>query len=421
MKCNVEDLTRRRRLAVLFGIALALRLLVVLASGPSRSDFGDAAAYIRTSRALLDTHAYPADVDPLPVFRAPGYPVFLAISTMGHPEALAIDKVWNALLGALTVPLLALLAGAAFRSERAATLSGAIAAVHPSFLVLAKDVQSEALFVLFFVAAALLLLAAWDTSRVALAFAAGASLGFAILTRPSALLLLVLVPLLLAARRTPFTSRLVCAAVLACVAVVVPWTVRNRLAYREWIPVSDQLGFALYLGNSELNERYYQLRSRGDYESWSDEVNADVERGRIRMLAGPPGTNPGTRSRALTNAALVWIHEHPRRTIRLLLHKAADWARPWPSPFGWPAAVVIAVGTYNSLLYVAAALGLWAAPRRGIAAAAVLVLLGTMAAHVALMVTWRYRIVYWDPVIVLFTSYGLVTIFGRGHRGKRTG
>jgi 4-amino-4-deoxy-L-arabinose transferase-like glycosyltransferase len=285
--------------------------------------------------------------------------------------------------------------------------------MHPSFIVLAKDVQSEALFMLLLLASALFLLSSWDTSRVALAVAAGTTLGLAILTRPSALLLLLLVPVLLVARRTPSAPRVVAAAVLTSVAVVMPWTVRNRLAYGAWIPVSDQLGLVLYQGNSEMNERYYRLRSRGDYEQWAGELNADVDRGRIRALAGPPGTNPEVRSRAFTNAALEWIREHPRRAVRLFLHKAADWVRPWPSPFGWPAAVVIAVGIYNSLLCAAAAGGLCAAPRRGIAAAALLILLGTMAAHVVLLAIWRYRIVYWDPVLVLFASYGLVTIFGR--------
>jgi 4-amino-4-deoxy-L-arabinose transferase-like glycosyltransferase len=401
------------RLIALFAAALLLRFGMVIFSGPSRSTFGDAAAYIRSARILLDTGTYPADVEPLPAFRAPGYPAFLAVSTLGHPDAVAADKLWNALLGALTVPLLAVLARSAFRSGQAAIATGAIAAVHPSFIMLAGDVQSESLFVLLVAGAALLLLGAWDRMRAAPALAAGGLLGFAALTRPAALLFFALLPLLLLVRGRPGRLRVAGAAVAGFVVLVFPWALRNRLAYGAWLPVSDQGGLVLYEGNSELNERFYQVHTRARYEQWTREATAEIDHGRIRALAGPPGTNPAVRSRALASAAIAWMRSDPGRTARLFLHKAADWIRPWPSPLVWSLPVVIAVGVYNSALCVAAVLGLWSSPRRGVAAAALLVLAVTMAAHVVLQTVWRYRIAYWDPVLVLFAGWGSVRLLAR--------
>jgi 4-amino-4-deoxy-L-arabinose transferase-like glycosyltransferase len=396
----------RRTLVALFAAALALRIAAVMVSGPSRNEFGDAAAYVRTARVLIDTGTYPADVDPLPVFRAPGYPVFLALSTLGHPEATALDKLWNAVLGAFSVVMLALLARRMLGSRRAAVLAGGIAAVHPSFIVLSIDVKSEALFVLCLLGAAHLLLKGHDDSRGSWACWGGVLLGLAILTRPSALVFLPLLPFLALDLRGEARRRVPSLAIAACLLVVGPWTVRNALVHRAWLPVNDQMGLVLYQGNSEMNERYYRLRTRSEYEAWTRYVSAEIENGSIHALAGPPGTNPGVRSRALARAAIDWMRQDPGRTLSLLLHKAADWLRPWPSPFRWSRPVVIAVGGYNTLLGIAAVFGLYWAPR-GLTVAALVVFVTTMAIHVLLLTIWRYRIVYWDPVLVIYASYGI--------------
>jgi hypothetical protein len=125
------------------------------------------------------------------------------------------------------------------------------------------------------------------------------------------------------------------------------------------------------------------------------------------------GTNPGVRSRALARAALDWMRQHPGRTLSLLGHKAADWLRPWPSLFRWSEPVVIAVGAYNTLLGIAALSGLFRAPRRGLTVAALVVLGATMAIHMLLLTIWRYRIVYWDPILVIYASCGIASLSAR--------
>jgi len=406
-------------LVALFSAALAIRIAAVVVSGPSRSDFGDAAAYVRTARVLIDTGTYPAHVDPLPVFRAPGYPVFLVLSTVGNPESIAIDKLWNAVLGALSVAMLALLARRVLGSGRAAVLAGGIAAVHPSFIVLSKDVQSEGLFVLCLLGAAHLFLKAHDESRGTCALWGGAILGLAILTRPSALVFLPLLPFMALDLRGKARMKVSSLAIAACLLVVGPWTLRNAFVYHAWLPVNDQMGLVLYQGNSEMNERYYRLRTRSEYEAWTRYVSAEIETGSIHALAGPPGTNPGVRSRALARAAVDWMRQDPGRTLSLLGHKAADWLRPWPSPFRWSQSVVIAVGAYNTLLGIAAVFGLYWAPRRGLTVAALVVLVTTMAIHVLLLTIWRYRIVYWDPVLVIYASCGIARLSARAPGAER--
>src|SRR5438874_1509496 len=99
----------RREKAALFALALAARVAAIAALGFGRWRFGDSIAYVRAARALWRTGTYPDHTD-LFLFRPPGYPLFLALSTAGHPAAIAYDKIVNAMLGAAAVVVLASIA-----------------------------------------------------------------------------------------------------------------------------------------------------------------------------------------------------------------------------------------------------------------------------------------------------------------------
>ena len=114
-----------------FALALVLRVGAIAAVGFTSTGFGDAEAYMRTAEVVLESRAYPDSAEALPVFRAPGYPAFLIVSTFGHPRAVAAHKLWNAILGALTAVLLARLAGRISGSRYVAGTAGVLAAVNP--------------------------------------------------------------------------------------------------------------------------------------------------------------------------------------------------------------------------------------------------------------------------------------------------
>ena len=67
---------------------------------------------------------------------------------------------------------------------------------------------------------------------------------------------------------------------------------------------------------------------------------------------------------------------------------------------------VLAVGAFYVLLYALAARGLAIAPRRRASLFALAFLAVTMAVHVATVVAWRYRVPYWDPVLLLYGVFG---------------
>jgi hypothetical protein len=143
--------------------------------------------------------------------------------------------------------------------------------------------------------------------------------------------------------------------------------------------------------------RFYDLRTREDYERWAAE-NDRATRARIAQLEASGITTPAAVSRALLRETLADAAARPAWHARLLLHKCWDWLRPYPNPLFWPRSAVVSIGILYAILYALAAVGLVRAPRRGASLFALAVLVLSMGAHVASAVSWRYRVPYWDPI-----------------------
>ena len=326
--------------------------------------------------------------------------------TLGHPDRIAVAKVANAALGAGAAWLLAVLAARIFRRRGVALAAGAAAACDPSLVFVSSDVQTEPLFLVLLLAAGFLFLVCVDRPSSNFGVLAGLLLGLAILTRPSAL---ALTPLLLAPlldRRYPLRARshLAASAALGVALGLLPWVIRNAVVYRDFILVSDVGGLNTWIGNGEEMRRFYDLRTLGDYERWAAE-NDRATRARIAGLQADGLATPAAVSRALLRETLSDVAARPAWHLELLVRKAWDWLRPYPNPLFWPRAAVVGIGILYAAVYALAALGLVHAPRRGVALFAAGVLLLSMAAHVASVVSWRYRVPYWDPILILYGSW----------------
>jgi 4-amino-4-deoxy-L-arabinose transferase-like glycosyltransferase len=402
-----------RAFAGIFVLALAARLAMIAVVGFDTVGFGDARAYLAGARALAETGRYPARTDSF-FFRPPGYSAFLAAITLGHPDRIAVEKVANAVLGALSSLLLAALSLRIFRDRVVALATGAAAALHPSFLLVCSDIQSEALFLLLLLGCGYLLLAAADRPSTNLALAAGALLGLAALTRASALMLAPFLASPIVCRRYPMRVRthLAAAGLVGFLFAVAPWTLRNASVFGRFLPVSDMGGSTFYDGNSEWTRRFYGLKSREEYDRWIVALDRDKHE-RIAALARVDPVAAAQPSEYFGRIGVAYCLAHPGATVALAGRKALDWLRPYPNPWFWPRKVVFSVGLLYSALFALAAFGLAAAPRRGVVRFSLAFLLVTMAVHVALIVVWRYRVPYWDPVLLLYGSFGAVALVRR--------
>ena len=354
------------------------------------------------AEALARTGTYPDRTDPY-FFRPPAYPLFLAVVTLGHPERLALAKAAGAAAGALVPVLVAALALRLFGSPVVAAIAGLGAALDPSLVLLAADIQSEAIFVPLLLAAGLTLLRAADRPSAWRAAAAGGLLAAAALARPSALAVTPLLAAPLADRRWPTAvrARLAGVSLLGLALALAPWAVRNALRFHELILVSDSAAAAFYDGNSERTLGIYEARTREELERRL----ASMDEHKLEYLASMPpavASSPTARSRALERLAIAELAADPGKAARLYLRKVWEWWRLYPSPLYWPWPAVLGVGLWNVAFYVLGGIGLARARRRG-AALFTLGFLGVaMLFHIAFIVVFRYRVPFWDPVLLLY-------------------
>jgi 4-amino-4-deoxy-L-arabinose transferase-like glycosyltransferase len=412
---GVPRLGRAVCAAIFFG-AFAVRLAAIAAVGFSTMRFGDAPAYLLGAKALAETGHYPLRTDSY-LFRPPGFPFLLAVSTFGHPDAIPAAKVVNATVGALGALLVAALSARIFRRRGLAIAAGLLAALHPSLVLASSDLQSEPLFVALLLSAGYLLLAATDRPSSNLAVLAGVFLALAALTRSSAL---VLAPLLLAPLRdvrhpSRANAHIAFSALLGFGLALAPWTLRNALVFRELIVVNDGAGYVFYGRNADAALPLARARDRAELQVATDGLERDrVER--ILSLPEAVRSSPGRLSRALTSAAIAQRRADPRGTLRLLAWKTWDWLRPYPDPRFWPRPAVLAVGVYMAALFTCAGIGFLRAPRTGVSAFCLVFLAATMLVHVVLETNWRYRAANWDPVLLLYASFGVATLLPPGRR-----
>jgi hypothetical protein len=391
-------------IAGIFALAFSAQVASIAHFGFSRLSFGDARIYLWTAHELAQTGHYPRQTDPrLHLFRPPAYPFFLALVTGGSTTRIARAKIANAVLESFAALLISLLSARVFRSRAPAILTGLAAALHPAFLIVGADIQSEPLFLVLLLGAGLLQLVAADRASLSLASSAGVLLAAATLTRPSAL---ILAPMLAShvfdtRHTTARRGRLAIFALGGFVFALAPWTVRNALVFHEPILVSDGGGLIFYAGNTPHMAEFYELRDKRELSEW---IAADNQLLKDRFAAMPGAVirSPGRRSRAFVDLAIRNLRENPRLAFRLYALKILDWLRPYPSPLSWPRAVVWSVGLLYAVLGTAAAIGLANASRKGVRLFVLVFLAMTMAIHVVTIVTWRYRTPYWDPILLLY-------------------
>jgi 4-amino-4-deoxy-L-arabinose transferase-like glycosyltransferase len=257
-------------LLVLAGVALRLWLISFTPLNPSFSSADDGDYYQRAFRFAV-TGQY---IDDGWLIRPPLHVLFFALwlrlaVLIGHPQlGVLLVQLAQTALGALTILLGYGVARRLFASTLAGMLFAAFLALWFPFVEQPSVFFSELLYLLLFLLHYWLLLR-FDTSgrRRDLALS-GIALGAAALTRSPALYSLAFVALWLfvrqiagrrsqvadaTPRRSQFTNVLLAAA--CCLAVVLPWTIRNYVVYRRFIPI-DTLGqINLWLDLDSVSQR----------------------------------------------------------------------------------------------------------------------------------------------------------------------
>lgn len=196
------------------------------------------------------------------IFYPPLYPYFIGVLWRATGSLQAVLWV-QALLGALLVPAVARVGARAF-GWRAGLAAAACAALYPELIWFATRFWSETLFVVLLWWAIERTLAADASGSRRTAAVAGLLWALATLTRELALYLAPLAALWMLRPRAGEPGRRhrlrpprasvfgASTLLLVCLLAIVPWTVRNAIVFRAFIPVSTMGGLNLWQGNTTL-------------------------------------------------------------------------------------------------------------------------------------------------------------------------
>jgi tetratricopeptide (TPR) repeat protein len=260
----------RRHRWLLVGIMLigtALRLWLWWRS-PIHQPANDETEYVKVARDLITGRGW-RFYETYHWLRAPLYPLWLAGSLWLFDD-LRLASLPNIALSSATIYLFYLLGrevGVSGReaepdhvrtAERVGLLAAASSAILLTLATFASLWMSETLFTALFAGSLLLLLRCARRPRCWLALGAGVLLGLAILTRSSPLPMLPFAALWLivnvyrhkraALSKLALRQSLLYGAGfgLCCALTILPWTIRNYLAYGEPIAVETGLSFNLW-------------------------------------------------------------------------------------------------------------------------------------------------------------------------------
>ena len=202
--------------------------------------YHDSANYLADGRGFINPFALATGPAEPTAEHPPLWSFVLAVTSLLGGTGYESHKLTGCIVGAAAILPIGLL-GRRVAGDRAGLVAAALAAVYPTLIAADGSLMSESLYGLL---VAMALVAAYrfhDRPGWVVAAALGALLGLAALTRGEALVLLPLLGLVLClGERAPWRRRLLrFAAICAGAAVVIlPWTIRNWVAFDRPVLVS---------------------------------------------------------------------------------------------------------------------------------------------------------------------------------------
>jgi len=321
------------RVPWLVWVACLLALLVRLASvqfyyGWETRPRKDGVDYDALAWNLAQGHGYRLFPDQPSAWRPPGYPAMLGLLYRVFGHRYTAPRVAQCLLGAATVVVLFLLAQR-LAGAAAGTVAAWIAALYPPFIALTGRFYGETLYILAVLLMGLAFVR-WQRDGPKAAALLGLTTGVAILMRPNLTMfpLLALLALGIAGwpRRRVLREGLIVLGV--CAACVLPWTIRNYVVLRAFVPVSTNGGVTLFISNNPwsvgggsfdwaivgwpVQEAEAKFRALG-VERPADELPSGIN---YWKELGEVGSD-----RRYTELALSWIRADPGAFVRLIPRK----------------------------------------------------------------------------------------------------
>lgn len=358
----------------------------------------DQVEYLSLGRNLLQHHSlYFYDnrfEQVIYAYRTPGYP-FLVAACAGN---LVVIRLVQVLLDTSTILAIYLLAKRiSGGNQRLSLLAAGLVAVNPFLIYFSGLILSETLFTTLLTwGIYAMAMASGKPIRVGMVLAGGVLLGFAVLVRPSAILLPILVPMGAVwmnwssagsyhSMRRAFVQSTIC--VTITVAMLLPWGIRNQRILGHWVWTTTNSGITAYDGFNP------QATGASDQSFLRNFTGADLKQmGEVQ------------RSRHLQGLAWRYAISHPWRSLELGMSKIARTWSPMPlsNHFG-DKGLYVAAALFFSIpfdLLVLAGLG-WGSLRRSAKVFVLIPAIYFTVIHAMSVGSLRYRIPAEPPLAIL--------------------
>jgi 4-amino-4-deoxy-L-arabinose transferase-like glycosyltransferase len=298
----------RRGIFVTVLVAGCILLRLAWVFSLSNEQVSDSVQYGRLAKSLARGDGYTLDGRPN-TFWPVGYPFFLSLAYRCFPDGDLAGKLANVALSAAVV-VLTYLIGTRLFGELVGRAAAVIVALLPSLIIECSLLRAETLFLALFLLSLWLLLRTCAKPRFNLLESAGigVTLGLASLVRPLVLPfpVVALVVLWLSGSSLRKVVLTMLTLIAAQVAVIVPWGMRNEHLLGEFVPVSTNGGYNLWIGNNPFATGTYLLKVEGkDVHSFAM---------REELLAGKDW-NDAQADRFFRNEAVAYIRQHPERFV----------------------------------------------------------------------------------------------------------
>jgi 4-amino-4-deoxy-L-arabinose transferase-like glycosyltransferase len=402
-------------LAAILGAALILRLAAV----PLIHQLGyvsDEREYVSLAERILDGSGF-VDSNGTQSVRAPLFPALLAATIYLDGGDRVLGHLLGALLGVAAVWLVYGLGREIFADRRIALYGALIAALYPGSVTYSAMLETETLYIVFFLAVLLISVRLVNSPRVALAAGLGVSGGLAALTRavfvPFFPLLLLVLWFVRIKEGWHWFRQILVAGVLFLI-VLLPWGVRNFQIHHRVVPVSTFAGQSLLLGNNPFSSGTTRLAD--GFDGWL------ADRIENRMGRPPEELTEIERADVSWDIAMDYILNHPRRFAELLVRKAhVLLIYPITNSDSYIPAQMIGVLSDLVLLLAAAAGWVLSSRKRAWVRGILAICVFFAVVHIVLHAEARYRLPL-TPLLCMLAGVGIVgftTASGRALLWKR--
>lgn len=342
-----DYLYHKRTIFYLLLLCFVCRIFLILTIDPTGSDTVDGYDYHNHAISVLNGEGYPLHGS-LPFVRPPLYPLILSLIYYVFPhETYLTARIFNAILDTAACYVFYRLIMLVWNNRPTAILASLIYIFNPFYLFFVARVRVEALFILLGVTGVYFLIREYKNNFPNLlnVFFIGIILGLACLCRSNATIFAVLIPvwLIYCVRKNLRKAVLICLVFgIGTVLTIAPWSIRNSYSYGETILISDGLGYAFWISNTELKfddlyARNYQQYLDADKKLWR-ETDA-VE----QQIKDRPASQ---KSAHYLELGIEYIKNNPGKWIWLNVLKTAEFWSPMArmDMQGWKALATLPFG-----------------------------------------------------------------------------